>query len=91
MSGESVRTFWDVTVVEWRLQIEGYYRRRLYALQDLAQHYIWIKSLISNKGAKRVEQLVRDPRDNMIFSSDYDDPEEFRKVIEARAKGLTRE
>ena len=76
--------FWDITPVQWKQQVEGYHRRRLHSLQDLAQHFIWVKGLITRKGARRADQLVRDPLENKIYSSDYDEPGEFRAEIERR-------
>jgi len=74
--------FWEVTPAEWALQVRGYQRRRLHTMQDLAQHFIWVKSLVTSKGAKRADQLVRDPDERKIYSSDFVEPGGFRRELD---------
>lgn len=79
--------FWDATPLDWRWQVEGYHRRRLHSMQDLAQHFIWVKSLVTKKGVRRADQLVRDPLENKIYSSDFNEPGEFSAEVKKHYRG----
>lgn len=86
MAGGTPSTFWEATPMEWRWMLEGFHRRRLYSMRELAQHYIWVRGLIAKGGPTRADQLVRDPDEERIYSSDFEDSKAFRAEIERRAR-----
>lgn len=69
------------------MMLQGLARRQLFSMQEAAQLYIWIKSLVTNKGARKVDQIVRDPDTRTIYASDFDSPEDFQRALKDNFRG----